>query len=469
MKREVAILAGLLALTCALRLPFMQDIGPDEAFFAVIGRDWAQGAPPYAEYFDVKPPGLFLLHALMAPLFGAGAGAIKGLEIAFVTASAYGLWRIGRAHLSEAVGLAAAALYPIVTLSMSGLTVSAPLALSGFEVFAVFAALGGRIALAGLLFGCAFAIKQTAAIEAAAVLAALLAQAPGRERIGVCARFIGGCIVAPAGFALYFLAAGAFPAFWSAVAVAASTRLGGDGVGFFESLVRIPVGMRPMLAPAVGALLLALRFRQWAGEPCAPALRLLFAWLAGALLALLAMRAMYDHYFLPLTGPLLLLAGYAAFHLLDFGAWRREARAGLVLVTVLCPVVLGAPEPGDADDRAALLGVEARARVAGLRPGDVALAVNRGVMFYSDTGTRPPRRIFHPLHMLCDMPAWPGDHLAAALAARPKFVLLADTRIRMACEKPERLAALRTALDSDYELVARASGAWDAYAVYRLK
>ena len=119
-----------------LRAPYAGNIGEDEAFFAVIGRDWPQGILPYAERFDVKPPGLFLLYALVAQAFGSGVAAIKGLEISFVAVSAYGLWRIGRDHFSRPVGMAAATLYPLYSLAMSGVNAPVALFLNGFEIFA---------------------------------------------------------------------------------------------------------------------------------------------------------------------------------------------------------------------------------------------------------------------------------------------------------------------------------------------
>jgi hypothetical protein len=470
--REIGVFLLLLGLTCALRLPFSLNISADEAFFALIGRDWTQGVLPYADRFDVKPPGLFLLYALLQPVFGVGVAAIKGLEVGFVAVSAYGLWRIGKDFFSLPVGLAAAALYPLYSLAMSGVNAPAALFLAAFEISGVLAALRGRLALAGLLFGIAFTMKQTAAIEACAVLVALLMEAKAHNRVRIAARFIAGCAAAPAGFALYFLLAGAFPAFWSAVVVAAGGRLNGDNVGFIEGLTRVPGGLKPMMAPAVGALLVALRYRQLASEKFAPALRLILAWLVGGLLALIAMRAMYDHYFLPLAPPLLLLASVAVFHALDLGSRRLPALAGFALAGLLCPVAFGLSaltEAGEGEDRAALVAAEFKAREAGLREGDVALAVNRGVMFYADSGSRPPGRIFYPQHLLCDFPTLSGDQLAEAMTAHPQFVLLGDTRIGMVCEKAERLAALEKVLQADYQLAGRSSGSWDRYAVYKRK
>jgi hypothetical protein len=479
---EAAIFCGLLLLTLLLRAPFADNIGEDEAFFAVIGRDWPRGILPYAGRFDVKPPGLFLLYALTGQMFGDGVAAIKGLEISFVAVSAYGLWRIGRDHFSRSVGMAAATLYPLYSLAMSGVNAPVALFLNGFEIFAVLAALAvagtpwRRAALSGLLFGCAFTIKQSAVFEAAAVLIALVTQAPAahenaanlREKIRLLVAFTLAGAAAPLGFAVYFWTQGQIAAFWNDCVLAAGGRLGGDHVGFVEGLARLPGGFRPIWLPLAGALLALLRWPAFSGGPLARPLRLCLFWLAGALLAVVAMRAMYDHYFLPLVPPLLLLAGVACFDALHFRMRAGLVRATLLAAAALCPMVGGFDDwRWGGEDRKALRAASAAAAAVGLTPGDRALVVNRGVLFYNETGAVPAGRIFHPQHLLCDFPGLGGDALAEAMAERPPFVLLADMRLGMVCEKSERLERLREALHENYELAAQAAGDWDRYDLYR--
>ncbi len=313
---EWLVCFALLLLTLALRAPFAGNIEEDEAFFALIGRDWTQGLLPYVDRFDVKPPGLFLLYALTAKVFGASLATIKGLEIAAVAGAAFGLWRLGRDHLSPSVGLTAAVLYPFYSLGMGGVNVPGELILNAFEVFAVLAAMRAArgearaAALCGLLFGCAFAIKQSAAFEAGAVLSALLIEAPDRRAAGrrLIAFGLAGA-VAPLGFALYFLAHGHFAALWSEAVLGAGGRLGGDNVGFSGGLARLPGGLKPALVLVAGAAMTLMRLKNFSRTAIAQPLRLCIAWLVGAAAALIAMRAMYDHYFLTLIPPLLLLAG----------------------------------------------------------------------------------------------------------------------------------------------------------------
>jgi hypothetical protein len=466
LRREAAIFLGLLALTAALRLPFAGLVHPDEAFFALVGRDWLDGFLPYVDRFDVKPPGLFLLYALAEDLVGPGVAAIKGLEILAVALGAYGLWRIGETYFSRQVGLAAALLYPVYMLAMSGVFVPAALFLNACEIYAVWAALRGGFGLSGFLFGCAFTLKQSAAVEAASVFFALLAAAPDARARGVLAlRFALAGAAAPLAFVGYFAAEGALAPFWSATVLAAGGRLGGDNVGFIEGLARLPGGLRPMLALVAGATLAVLRWRGLSG----PA-RLVLAWAAGALVAVVAMRAMYDHYFLPLAPPLLLLSATVAFDLLDLGARRAVALAGMGVAALAVPLVFGmSAVREDGEDFRGLAAIEQAARAAGLRPGASALVVDRGVRFYLDTGARPAYRVFHPQQLLCPFPALSGDMLAQALAARPEFVLLADERLGMVCELPERMALLREKLAADYTPVGASAGDWDRFELFRRK
>lgn len=63
----VLLIACLLTLPIALAVPFRPDHW-DGSIFAYVGQQWARGVIPYAQLFDNKPPGIFLLNALGACL-----------------------------------------------------------------------------------------------------------------------------------------------------------------------------------------------------------------------------------------------------------------------------------------------------------------------------------------------------------------------------------------------------------------
>ena len=55
--------------------------GRDQAIFFYIGREWLNGSVPYKDTFDLKPPGIYLLHALSILLLGPHQWAIRVFEI----------------------------------------------------------------------------------------------------------------------------------------------------------------------------------------------------------------------------------------------------------------------------------------------------------------------------------------------------------------------------------------------------
>ncbi len=97
--------------TAIVRGPYLSlaAIDGDEALFWIIGRAWSEGHVPYAQFWDVKPPGIFLIFAGVAALCGNSIVGAKILAIAAVGAAASGLYVFGERHLkSRTAGLLAA-------------------------------------------------------------------------------------------------------------------------------------------------------------------------------------------------------------------------------------------------------------------------------------------------------------------------------------------------------------------------
>ncbi len=74
-----SVLLGL-ALLMALA-SFTYPFGRDQATHGYIGLRWLEGAIPYRDTFDIKPPGVFFAHLLAFRLFGAHMGAIRVLDL----------------------------------------------------------------------------------------------------------------------------------------------------------------------------------------------------------------------------------------------------------------------------------------------------------------------------------------------------------------------------------------------------
>lgn len=464
--RTVAAAAALLLWAAAVRAPFATDLGEDELFYAIVAGRWLAGLLPYVASFDVKPPGLFAVFAAVQAVFGTSLGVIKGLESGCVGLTAIGLWLIGRRHLSAPVGWFAAALYPIYSLTLSGVNAPTELVRAPFEVFAVLAlleALGSARAVpwmlaGGVLLGAAGMVKQTTAFPTAALLAVVLwRMQAGRWRAALV--FGAGMALVPLGFAAGFAAAGAWPALLAGAVTGAAGRLGGDNIGFGAGLLRFMPGTRPLLVVLLAALLAVTRWGAWWPGSLRTGMLVALAWLAGEAAGIIATRSMYDHYFLALVPPLLLVAGAAATNVLG-----ARAAAAVVAASVLWPAVLVWPTPGGGIDRLAATG--AAQALAQVPPGAPILVANRSMLVYLLAGRGPGTRYIHPQHLLCDFPAPDADPLAVALQARPAAIVVADLRRGMVCERDDRRAELLQALDASYCLAAHVDGAFDSSDVY---
>jgi hypothetical protein len=167
---------------------------------------------------------------------------------------------------------------------------------------------------------------------------------------------------------------------------------------------------------------------------------------------------MYWHYYLPLLQPFCLLSG--AFITLVVGRLRNQTlrltarilifafSAGYSVWSV-APLFLSGQEHLRAAETAAAL-----MREAGLRSDERILIVNRWLAIYLAAGAEPPVEIFHPQHLLCDFPLAGADTaLVTAFDRRPAFVLVADPRMRMYCEREDRHAFLSERVMRDYCLL----------------
>jgi hypothetical protein len=140
----------------------------------MIADDWRQGGLPYVTAFDIKPPGVFLVDAVVQAVFGTSYATVKGLEVAAVALGAFVLYRMLVASASQRMAAWAAALFPVYTLAFDGsaainMLLQLPLVIAGFA--AVLGATGDEAEprrrlrsafLAGLAIGAAGMLKQTA-------------------------------------------------------------------------------------------------------------------------------------------------------------------------------------------------------------------------------------------------------------------------------------------------------------------
>ena len=224
------LLLSVMAIVLVARVRLLDlPLERDEGEYAYAGQLILQGVPPYAEADNMKLPGTYFAYAANMALFGETPRGVHLGLLAWNVAATLLLFALGRRLFGTAVAAAGAATFAILSLSPSVLGqaghatqfVVAPL-LGGCLLLAGEATLraAGRCALAGLLLGIAFLMKQHAVAAvlfgAAFVLydALAVARLPGRAALVRLAAFAGGAALPFALLCAYLASRGLFENFW---------------------------------------------------------------------------------------------------------------------------------------------------------------------------------------------------------------------------------------------------------------
>jgi hypothetical protein len=100
---------GLGCMGIAFAMPSLSyPFGPDQGLYAYVGREWLAGFLPYQSTFDVKTPGIYLIHLFAFWLGGARTWPVRVLELGCVLLLAWTvptIARFGRRPPASAVGL----------------------------------------------------------------------------------------------------------------------------------------------------------------------------------------------------------------------------------------------------------------------------------------------------------------------------------------------------------------------------
>ena len=180
----------------ALRAPLWDlPLERDEGEYAYIAWRMSEGELPYRDWFDQKPPGVFLAYRLALALPADPLIAIRGVAAVFSAASALALFFCVRGLLGTAAGVAAALLLAFLSADpmlqgpiantelfvLPWLCIAAALLVHALGDARARPALGLAI---GASLGIATAFKQVALVNAALFVALfwLRAREPGRAR-----------------------------------------------------------------------------------------------------------------------------------------------------------------------------------------------------------------------------------------------------------------------------------------------
>src|SRR5207244_5330338 len=228
----------------------------DEGEHAYAGQLLLQGIPPYKLVYSQKFPGIYAAYALIEALLGQSTEAIRIALIVITSATALLVYLLGARLFGRGAGMAAAAAYVLLSLSLAsqGLYAHA-------THFVVLPAMGAFVLLsrnrmpilAGVLLGLAVLMKQPGIAFAAFGVLWMLAEKRWRDAGLVTA---GGAIVA-AMSASALASAGVFGRFWFwtvryAAEYASETTLS-QGKVFFTQQFSAIVGWTPALWIAIAA------------------------------------------------------------------------------------------------------------------------------------------------------------------------------------------------------------------------
>ncbi len=298
----------------------------------------------------------------------------------------------------------------------------------------------------------------------------------GLRAIGL---FAAGFCVIPAAFALYFTARGHLDALVADTIVSAAARAGASYVSWGEAIARLFIDAALALPLAVMATAVFVFRGTFREHKAYRAIAFLAAWAAAALAAVLAARAMFVIYFLPLLQPLSLAAGLCFAR--GVARLAPKMRRAFALPAAFAAIALYSAAPSlplifaGRDNLASATAAAAAMRAAGLSKEDRILVADRDLIVYLASGANPPGPVFHPLQFLCRF-AVPGADsvLKNALNSRPAFIVAAEPTYTRPCEEPDRRPMLQAALARDYCPIGRfastlTSEVGGAFVVYGLR
>jgi hypothetical protein len=329
-------------------------------------------------------------------------------------------------------------------------------------------------------------LKQTAIFEAIGAFAVLAVYGDRRGIAARLAAFVAGALLPAVAFALYFWSTGHFAEMYDAVVTLALARTDSDVLAVYGpdlaynftlwgTFANTLVCSAPLVVLWGGAALLLPRLQRMT-SPVSPRLLWVAAiWLAAAFAGAMAGRGLCTYYLLPVVAPLLILGGAGFCYGLDLvrGAPLRGALLTAAAVVVGIALVdhenLFTPNAFLAGDHEATERVSARILALDPSPDDRLLVLNRGFEVFEDTGLFPPSPYFHATHLLGVFHTPVADPLGVALAANPRFIVIADPTTWHITERRSQIDRALAYVAAHYRVAAEVNGAKDSFTLYEFR
>ena len=430
------IYAAILLAAVLIRAPVAGDLNYhiDEGFYLLVGERMRDGLLPYADIWDRKPFGLFLLYWLIATLGMDSmiavhlAAGISAVATAMLIATIARRWvpplPAGLAAIAYLAGLEVLAggggqspvFYNLAMVAMAALTLKAGDVgdLARFRRLAVAAVLCG---------GAALTIKQTSLPEClffGAILAIHARRLAPSVAVGVREVALLACLGALPSLAClgFFAVIGHGGDYLFATLLSSFGRASMAGAERMALALYLAPRTLPLLVMALAGVILLLR-----GPTRSLGAGVLAGWIAAGIAGFLMVPNFYDHYALPLL-PSLCVGAAPLFA-------RRPLGPAYALLVIGISLAF-ASWPALDRTRASNAAMQAAARAITAHGGGTSLYVFDGpVHLYTLTGAPLPTRWAFPEHLSTaeERDATGADaiaELARILRTRPAVIVAAD-------------------------------------------
>ena len=334
--RLASLAIALVALSLALRAASFVDapLDRDEGAYALIAQQWRRGATLYGDYFDHKPPLVYVAYRLVFAVAGEHLAAVRTLFALLNACTAFACAVVVRRLTSRReimppvlAGVAACVFLnsPLVQGEIANTESLMGLGTVGAGWLIVRATQRGHTAdalLAGICAGFAILAKPVAIFEAAFFATWLAIHAV--ERPADVRRFAAGLLVPSLAWGVYALSQGTLVTSIDTVLLYNVRYAGSSAVPLWARVAALPIDygvpLALLWAGVAGCTLTALRREP---QPANFAL----GWTAAAVVGTLASGRIYDHYYQQLIPPMAVALGVssAAMGALTRARWMRLA------------------------------------------------------------------------------------------------------------------------------------------------